>query len=277
MPLMSDIEPFLPGTVPFSQHLEQLDWIFSHHKITDPEEKKITFLASCNTEVFSELKLLFPDRDLKRVTFSEICHALCRRYDKSESVLRRRYKFYRREQGSSESAEDFIRAVKQLADRCEFGSFKPMAVRDRLVCGILDRDLQKRLLEKDDPTLSETEQLILEEDILGTRREGHLTRNDGGDRYRHRRSKDKYHVVNDRSISRDRSRRSRSRNRSKSPLSRLEPEADRKTLLRCTFCGRDGHTVKYCFDKRSSDKPNKNVSPWESKRSYSNSGRDPFY
>lgn len=274
---MSDIEPFLPGTVPFSQHLEQLDWIFSHHKITDPEEKKITFLASCNTEVYSELKLLFPDRSLKRVSFSEICHALCRRYDKSESILRRRYKFYRREQGPSEGAEDFIRAVKQLAYRCEFGSFQNMAVRDRLVCGILDRDLQKRLLEKGDPTLSEIEQLILDEDILGSRREREAhesIRDDGGERHKHKAhkgSKD-IHAIGVRSVSRERSRRGRSRSRSESPLPRLEPVAGRNAM-RCTFCGRDGHTVKYCFNKTNK----KNALRWESKRSYTNSGKDSLY
>lgn len=273
MPLMSDIEPFLPGTVPFSQHLEQLDWIFSHHKITDPEEKKITFLASCNTEVYSELKLLFPDRSLKRVSFSEICHALCRRYDKSESILRRRYKFYRREQGPAESSEDFIRAVKQLADRCEFGSFKSMAIRDRLVCGILDRDLQKQLLEKDDPSLNEIEQRVLDEDILGSRHEP--VRKNDGERYKLKTRKginNKFPSAETKSISRERNRRSRSRSHLGSPLPRLEPVAARKAV-RCTFCGKDGHTIKYCFSRNSK----KNALRWESKRAYNKNGKEILY
>lgn len=265
MPLMSDIEPFLPGTVPFSQYLEQLDWIFSHHKITDSEEKKITFLASCNTEVFSELKLLFPDRSLKRVPFSEICHALTRKYDTSESVLRRRYKFYRREQGPTESSEDFIRAIKHLADRCEFGSFKQTAIRDRLVCGISDRDLQKRLLEKNDPSLGEIEQHISDEDILGPRPEP--TRNDGGDRPKqkaNRGTKDLVHASGDSSLNRERNRRSRSR----SPRRRVERESvPARKQMRCTFCGRDNHTFEYCFKR-------KNAVRREPKRSYTNNGKD---
>nr|XP_029724534.1 uncharacterized protein LOC115264690 isoform X2 [Aedes albopictus] len=113
--------------------------------------------------------MIFPDRDLKLVPYKDICDALCKRYDQCESILRRRYKFYRREQGSSESAEDFIRAVKQLAERCDFGGFKSEAIRDRLVFGINDRDLQKRLMDKGDLTLRETEQLMLNDDILGSR------------------------------------------------------------------------------------------------------------
>lgn len=248
---MSEIEPFLPGTVPFSQHLEQLNWIFVHHKVDDPQEKKVAFLASCNTEVYTELKMIFPDRDLKLVPYKDICDALCKRYDQCESILRRRYKFYRREQGSSESAEDFIRAVKQLAERCDFGGFKSEAIRDRLVFGINDRDLQKRLMDKGDLTLRETEQLMLNDDILGSRSgqlspvsslDDHDVGSFGGSA-----SKQSNSAVM-KSVKRSRSPsvlRAGSVDRRKS----MAPRAPQmKKVITCTHCRRVGHTRRYCFD-----------------------------
>lgn len=238
----SEIEPFLPGTVTFSQYLEQLDWIFIHHKVTDKEEQKITFLASCNTEVFTELKLLFPDRSLKAVSFSEICRALCKRYDKSESILRRRYKFYRREQGLSEKAEDFIRAVKQLADRCDFGEFKSQAIRDRLVFGIGDRDLQKRLIDKGDLTLSEAEQYIRNEDMLvlgSCHASGESSRTEANNEYRPTRSMDQLSDIA--------SKKRHDRSRSRSFERRVESSSERK-VRHCTYCNRVGHIRRFCFD-----------------------------
>lgn len=248
MPL-SAIEPFLPGTVPFSQHLEQLDWIFVHHKITDPEEKKVSFLASCNTEVYTELKMLFPDRNLKVISFQEICNALCKRYDKSESILRRRYKFYRREQGPSEGAEDFIRAVKQLAERCDFGGFKSEAIRDKLVLGVGDRDLQKRLLDMGDLTLREAEQCLLFEDLQGSRFSsvsgGESNRDLDSVRSYTRHSVGKDLVYETRS---GRSNRARSRSRSRSFNRRInETTSQRKAIFHCSFCNKDGHVRRYCY------------------------------
>ncbi|XP_058448857.1 uncharacterized protein LOC131428830 [Malaya genurostris] len=169
MPLVNQIEPFIPGTIPFAQFLEQLDWVFAHHKVTSPEEQKVSFLATCSREVYSELKLLFPGKDLKTVSFKEITDALKKRYDKTESELVQRYKFYQRAQGPNERAEDFILAVKLQAEMCDFGEFKDMAIRDKLVCGISNKDLQQRLFNEEDLTLAKAEKLIVNRELAGAR------------------------------------------------------------------------------------------------------------
>ncbi|XP_058445754.1 uncharacterized protein LOC131426939 [Malaya genurostris] len=169
MPLVNQIEPFIPGTIPFAQFLEQLDWVFAHHKVTSPEEQKVSFLATCSREVYSELKLLFPGKDLKTVSFKEITDALKKRYDKTESDLIQRYKFYQRVQGPNESAEDFILAVKLQAEMCDFGEFKDMAIRDKLVCGISNKELQQRLFDEEDLTLAKAEKLIVNRELAGAR------------------------------------------------------------------------------------------------------------
>ncbi|XP_058448914.1 uncharacterized protein LOC131428872 [Malaya genurostris] len=168
MPLVNQIEPFIPGTIPFAQFLEQLYWVFAHHKVTSPEEQKVSFLATCSREVYSELTLLFPGKDLKTVSFKEITDALKKRYDKTESDLIQRYKFYQRVQGPNES-EDFILAVKLQAEMCDFGEFKDMAIRDKLVCGISNKDLQQRLFDEEDLTLAKAENFIVNRKLAGAR------------------------------------------------------------------------------------------------------------
>lgn len=50
--LQTSTEPFLPGTIPFAQYQEQLEWLFSHHNIKE-DQFKTSFLAVCGREVFT--------------------------------------------------------------------------------------------------------------------------------------------------------------------------------------------------------------------------------
>lgn len=74
-------EPFIPGSIPFSQYLEQLEWLFQHNNYTE-EKYKTSFLAICGTDVFSHLKLLFPGISLKDLTYKQITDKLKQHYDK---------------------------------------------------------------------------------------------------------------------------------------------------------------------------------------------------
>ena len=57
-----------------------------------------------------------------------------------------RYKFHKRNQESSESIAEFIAVIKSLSEHCKFGNYLHTVLRDRLVCGIKDENIQKRLL-----------------------------------------------------------------------------------------------------------------------------------
>ena len=58
-----------------------------------------------------------------------------------------RYRFNNRLQESDESIDAFTTALRTLTETCEFGSLKEDLIRDRLVCGIRDNSLRKKLLQ----------------------------------------------------------------------------------------------------------------------------------
>ena len=140
-------------SIPFSQYLEQLEIMFDHQKVAEAE-RKISFLAACSTEVYSELKLLFPGKNVRELELKEMTDALKKRFDQTENDLVQRIRFYARVQKPNERAVDFVLAVKQLAEFCNFGNFKDTAIRDKLLCGIQSKQLQERLLDEDDLTLA---------------------------------------------------------------------------------------------------------------------------
>ena len=70
-----------------------------------------------------------------------------------ENILFERHNFYKRKQGEDEPIENFITAVRTLAQTCDFiqdgKDFSDQMVRDRLLCGIGDDNVRQRLLAKD--------------------------------------------------------------------------------------------------------------------------------
>ena len=58
--------------------------------------------------------------------------------------------FNKRDQLPDDSAESFIRVLYEMAERCDFGAAKDGVIRDRLVLGISENELSRRLQLKAD-------------------------------------------------------------------------------------------------------------------------------
>ena len=74
---------------------------------------------------------------------------LCRQ----TNTIYERYKFNNRSQEPGETIDAYATAVRTLADTCSFGNLKEEMIRDRLVCGISDNALRKKLLQESQLTL----------------------------------------------------------------------------------------------------------------------------
>ena len=67
-----------------------------------------------------------------------------------EQVTFERYKFYQRVQGETESADEFIAALRTLVQTCNFvidgKDFSRQMIRDRIVCGMRNNAVRRKLL-----------------------------------------------------------------------------------------------------------------------------------
>ncbi|KXJ82175.1 hypothetical protein RP20_CCG015370 [Aedes albopictus] len=117
-------------------------------------------MSCAGLAVFEALKLLYPATDLKTLSYAEITKKLKERLDKIDSEIMLRYKFRCRRQSPTESGENYVLAVKHLAESCDFGAFRDSAIRDQLVFGVYNRELQKRLLNEEELSLKSAERII---------------------------------------------------------------------------------------------------------------------
>ena len=69
------------------------------------------------------------------------------------NVIFERYKFNRREQQEGEMIESFVAGLRTLVKTCNFGSLEESLIRDRIVVGVRDHQIRKRLLQESELTL----------------------------------------------------------------------------------------------------------------------------
>lgn len=170
-----------------------------------------------------------------------------------------RYKFRCRRQRPSESGENFILAVKLLAESCEFGAFRDSAIRDQLVFGVYNRELQKRLLNEEGLDVRSAERIIKGFEMANSNTQyfhsesgenqvnsvryrlgARQPRVDKDDRTRSR-SRDRAYIRNQ--DSRNNYRRYEGRSRSDHRSSSRGIYAN----FVCQFCKRRGHIQKNCY------------------------------
>ena len=133
----------------WNSYAERLEYFF---KAKDIEEDKrhAMLIASCNPTMFQLLKNLVQPAKLEDQSYAEIIQVLGSHYSPRPSVIVSRYRFHSRVRSASESISTYVAELRRLAEYCNFGPTLNEMIRDRLVCGINDSRIQRRLLQDAD-------------------------------------------------------------------------------------------------------------------------------
>ena len=71
-------------------------------------------------------------------------------------IIAERFQFHRRNQAIGETVAEYEAELHKLATHCAFGDYLSEAIRDRIVYGLCNENIQKCLLAEDDLTLVKT-------------------------------------------------------------------------------------------------------------------------
>lgn len=152
------MEPYRMGSS-FTQWAERFEFFFLASKVPEGERKS-HFITLGGPHIYSELRLLFPTGNLIDLPLATMIEKLKMRIDKTASGICQRISFNQRIQRVDETAEDFLLALKLQAEHCDYGSFKSIAIRDRLLAGLKDVSLKQKILGDADQSLESAEKLI---------------------------------------------------------------------------------------------------------------------
>ena len=82
-------------------------------------------------------------------------------YSPKPSEIVERFKIHNRSRREKESVAEFIAGLKKLTEHCNFGDTLDAMLRDRLVCGINDDKIQRKLLSEPELTFTRAVELAL--------------------------------------------------------------------------------------------------------------------
>ena len=78
---------------------------------------------------------------------------LAQHVDPKPIIIADRYKLHKAEQEESETVRQYLAKPQKLAETCEFGAYHEEAIRDRFVCGLRSKSIQRKLLAEATLTL----------------------------------------------------------------------------------------------------------------------------
>lgn len=94
-------------------------------------------------------------------TFKQFTTLMTEKCGQNDSSMERRIAFGQRRQGLTESTVDYAEALKSLAKKAGLAD---ECVRDQLICGMKNADLQRELLRHEGKPLDELIEIIKQEE-----------------------------------------------------------------------------------------------------------------
>ena len=133
------------------QYFERLEMFLLANGVKD--DKKVGHvLSGIGAKAYAILRNLLAPAEPKDSDFATIKGKLVGYYKPKPPVIGQRF-IHQRTQKPGESINQFVMELRRLARTCDFGGFLKEALRDRLVCGLSNISIQKKLLSEDDLSL----------------------------------------------------------------------------------------------------------------------------
>ncbi|CAI5661061.1 unnamed protein product [Oreochromis niloticus] len=149
---VGSVAPFDSELQSWEEYCEILDYFFVANDIKEEEKKRAVLLSCVGAQTYALIRnLLSPVKPGDR-SYAELVGLLNNHFHPKPSEIVQRWKFNTRNRRPEESVGDYVAELRKLAQDCNFGDSLTVMLRDRLVCGISDDRIQRRLLAEDSLT-----------------------------------------------------------------------------------------------------------------------------
>ena len=140
---------FIQGQEDWTAYCERLEQYMVANDIQDVGKKRAILLSACGAATYQLIRNLVAPGKPTDHTFEQLVKQVTDHLTPPPSAIMQRYKFNSRAQKDGETVADYVAELRRLSEHCKFDSLDEM-LRDRLVCGIRDVRVQRRLLAEAD-------------------------------------------------------------------------------------------------------------------------------
>ena len=150
--LLGTAPQFDGNTADWEVYTEQLSHFFTANKISSEDQKRSVLVTVCGSATYKLMRSLAAPTDVASLKYADLVKLVQDHYNPAPSVIVMRFKFNSCVSLSGESISAYVARLRDLAQYCVYGATLDDMLRDRLVCGIQDERLQRRLLAEKDLT-----------------------------------------------------------------------------------------------------------------------------
>ncbi len=145
---IGQISPYVPADQRWDIYLEQVNNFFDANDVKDEKKKRAMLLTSIGTAAYTAIRSLTAPKTPAETDWKIILELLSKHYLPPVNPIIERRDFYQRFRKPGETVAIFLAELRSLASKCEFGDQLDTTLRDRVVCGIVDDRMQRRLLSE---------------------------------------------------------------------------------------------------------------------------------
>ena len=133
--------------------IERVNHFFEANEITDPDKRRSIFPVCVAAKTYKLVRSLVAWEDPKDKSYEDLAKLLQDHFMHKPSAVVQQFKFNTRSQQPGETIVMFLAELRHLSEGRGFGITLDEMLRDRLVCGVRDIRIQRRLLAEPKLTL----------------------------------------------------------------------------------------------------------------------------
>ncbi|XP_064487548.1 uncharacterized protein LOC135399746 [Ornithodoros turicata] len=141
----------------WNAYLVRVEAYFEGNNVTGESQKGALLVSALGTRAIEVLSGRVAPRKPNTLSYSEVVNALYAYYNPTPNELSESFRFFNRSQLEGEPIQTFLVEIRRLADNCNFSTMLDRMLRDRIVCGVRSKNVQKELLAHKDLTLQQAE------------------------------------------------------------------------------------------------------------------------
>ncbi|XP_039511288.1 uncharacterized protein K02A2.6-like [Pimephales promelas] len=159
--MVGTLTAFDSQTQTWEEYVEVLGHFFVANEIEEEEKKRAILLSSVGSRTYSLMRNLLSPNKPGEKSYEDLTDLLQSHYNPKPSEIVQRFKFNSRTRAVNETVMEYVAVLRELAQHCNYGDKLKEMLRDRLVCGIADDRMQRRLLAEPELTFEKALKVAL--------------------------------------------------------------------------------------------------------------------
>ena len=160
MPTFGQLDEY-NETEDWRHYIECVNHFFETNEIADHDKRRCVFLVCVGAKTYKLVRSLVAPEDPKDKSYEDLAKHLQDHFMPKPSATVQRFTFNTRYQQPGETIAMFLAELRHLSEQCEFEITLDEMLCDRLVCGVGDVRIQRRLLAEPKLTLKRALDLAL--------------------------------------------------------------------------------------------------------------------